>query len=226
MASDNPGYDLDNLDKLAAADWDDTLPKVYKFARWKCFNYALLGYDFDPESLVEEAIARAYGSGTSSSDEPTYRNWNQDIYPDLADFLISIIKSILSHLKDHHSAFKLESLNDDENEENYKISKLDSEAQSACFLNGLIKTKTPEEQLILKSQRKEFREFLDELSLSDEEVGMALMAYEDGAEKAADVAEVTGFEIKKVYNINKRLSRKILQFLKLNEMNGWERIAR
>ncbi len=226
MVSDKVGYDVGNLDKLGAADWDDALPKVYKYVQWKSFNYALLGYDFDPESLVGEAIARAFGSGTSATDEPTYRNWNQDTYPDLADFLISIIKSILSHLKEHHSTFKSESLNDDENEESDKTSKLDSEAQSASFLNGLIKTKTPEVQLILKHQRTLFRNFLNELSLSDEEIGMTLMAYEDGAEKAADVAEVTGFEIEKVYNINKRLRRKVLQFLKLNDMNGWERIAR
>lgn len=225
MAS-NAGYDLENLDKLAAANWDDALPRVYKYAKWKCFNYSLLGFEFDPESLVDEAIARAYGSGTSSTSEPTYRNWNQDAYPDLADFLISIIKSLLSHLKEHHLAFLAESLNDNEKEESHSISKLDYEAQQASFLHGLIRTKTPEEELILKKQRELFRSFLNDLSLSDEEIGFVIMAYEDGAEKAAEVAERTGFEIGKVYNINRRLGRKILQFLKQNEMNGWERIAR
>ena len=48
MTRNNPGYDLANLDKLAVADWDGALPMVYKYARWKCRFYALLGCEFEP----------------------------------------------------------------------------------------------------------------------------------------------------------------------------------
>ena len=225
MASNNPGYDLANLDKLEAADWDSALPKVYKYARWKCRYYAQLGCDFDPLQLVDEAVARAYGVGTSSTDEATYRNWNQETCPDLAIFLIGIIKSMLSHLKVHHEKFRSEAL-DNEEVESEKLKTLDFEAQDSIYLSGLIRPKTPEELLILKDQREEFLSFLNDISAADEEIAMVLMAYEDGAVKASEVTEATEYEIVRVYNINKRLSRKIRQFLKKNDMNGWERIAR
>jgi len=226
MTPSNAKYDLSNLDKLKEADWDDVFPRVVKYAHRKCVNYSLLGFDFDPEVLVEEAIARAYGCGTSSRSESTFRNWNQDAYPDLASFLISIIKSMLNHLTEHHAAFRMESFSDDESDEFDKPSKFDLEAQNSSFLTGLIRPKTPEEQLVLNRQMDLFRTFLNRLSSEDEEIGMVLMAYEDGAEKPADVSEITGIDIDKVYNINKRLNRRILGFLKENDMNGWERIAR
>ena len=84
MAEHSPRYDPSIRDELDKADWDSVFPAVLKYARWRAKKFKYLGYRVEPEELVHEAIARAYGVGTRG----TNRNWNKDKYPKLEYFLI------------------------------------------------------------------------------------------------------------------------------------------
>lgn len=98
MLQHSPKYDTSIHEELEKADWDATLPKVFKYALSRAKIFKWLGDEVEPEALVQEAIARAYGVGTGG----TYRNWNKETCPDLGNFLIGIIRSMTSHKDEHH----------------------------------------------------------------------------------------------------------------------------
>ncbi len=210
------GYDSSIREELQKADWDDALARALKYAHWKSKMFSWLGFEVDPEGLVNEAIARAFGVGTGKDGNTTYRNWNKERFPNLADFLISIVDSIVSHIAEHHSKFAFSSM-DETDEEKDDASRLEFEAQST---SDFIRPRSPEELVLLKEKTTSLRLFMDSLSDEDEEIGMVLMAMEDGIEKPADIADATGYEVTKVYTITKRLRRKFLEFPASNPANG------
>ena len=82
MLKHSSKYDPSIHEKLEKADWDAALPRVLKYAVSRAKIFKWLGDEVEPEALVQEAIARAYGTGTRGN----YRNWNREKCPDLANF--------------------------------------------------------------------------------------------------------------------------------------------
>jgi len=97
--------------ELDEANWDDLLPRLLKYAQSNCRKIRWIGNIVaDPEELVEEAIALAYGVGKNNG----YRAWNKEKFPNLHDFLLTIINSIISHLNEHHNKFPSDGIEDQE----------------------------------------------------------------------------------------------------------------
>ena len=200
MLQHSSKYDPTIHEELKKADWDAALPKVLKYAVSRAKIFKWLGNEVEPEALVQEAIARAYGIGIRGN----YRNWNMETCPDLGDFLIGIIRSMTSHKAEHEAEFPKESLfNADGSPRDEKILKSIDETA------GAFKPKTPEEEIIENENLQAFKDELDRLSDEDEDLGMIILWLEDGVSRPRHIAEETGFDIKKVNNLLKRLRRRL-----------------
>jgi len=192
-------YDPSIRKELDESDWDTVLPKVLKYARSRTKLISWLGHKVGAEELVQQAIARAYGVG----ERETYRNWNKKTCSDLSNFLIGIIRSITSHLAEHEADFPEESLyNEDGSPEDGKL----------FDATGASNPKTPEERLIEKENLKTIIDTLDDLENEDEYMGLVILCIKDGISKPLKISEETDIEVKDVYNILKRLRRKLNRF--------------
>ena len=200
MLKHSSKYDPSIHEKLEKADWDAALPRVLKYAVSRAKIFKWLGDEVEPEALVQEAIARAYGTGTREN----YRNWNREKCPDLANFLIGIIRSMTSHEAEHGSEFPKESLFDEDGSP--KDEKL---LKSADEVAGALMPKTSEVELIENENLRTLNDELDSISVEDEDLGLVIVCIEDGISKPRHIAEETGFEINKVNNLLRKLRRKL-----------------
>ena len=198
-------YDPSVCSELDHANWNDILPRVLKYAVARARKYYfLVGNQVEAMELVNEAIARAYGGGKGG----TYRNWNKGKYPNLVDFLISIIKSMTSHEVEHLEKFKQEDLfHDNGSPKDFQLSP-DSKEMATAF-----NPKSPE-QKFLESERldlleKELRGIQDE----DEELGLVILCLEQGISRPMYIAEETGLGRDKVNNALKSLRKKLKKIL-------------
>jgi hypothetical protein len=196
-------YDPSIREHLDKADWDAVLLRVLKYAKARTRRLTWLGEKADPEALVHEAIARAYGIGSGE----TYRNWNRDTCPDLATFLIGIVRSITSHEAEHESKFSQGSLfNESGSIKDDELFKCVDETV------GFQKVKTPEEHLIEGEELKLIIDELDKLSLEDEDLGMVILCIKDGISSPKYIADTLGLDIAQVYNLLKKLRRKVSKY--------------
>jgi len=171
------------------ADWPEILPRLLKYAAAKTMNFRLLGIvDLDPMDLVSEAITLAYSGN---------RNWNKEVYPDPIDFLISVIGSIVNHKIKHYYKFKKGALLlDDTSDKTPELVSLSSQ--------------NPEAIVTEKDNLLNLQKAIYEAVAGDEEAGMVLLCIESEKTRPREIAEETGYEVKQVNNILKRLRRKIL----------------
>jgi DNA-directed RNA polymerase specialized sigma24 family protein len=194
----------EKLEQVEAEEWEDTLARALSFARSKTKFISLFDCRLDAEELVREAVARAFGVGTGKFDNVTFRNWNQDKYPLLVNFLRSIIRSMVGHIIKEHAGIDFLPTNGNDDIHADKV-------------EGLIQQKrpseTPESSLLNVERAGELLKALEKISAKDEEIGMFLLAVEDGYSKAADQAEATGYDAQQIYNIRKRLKRNLEPFL-------------
>jgi len=203
MLQHSSKYDPTIHEELNKADWNDARPRVLKYAVFRAKIFKWLGDEVEPEALVQEAIARAFGIGNRGN----YRNWNREKCPDLENFLIGIIRSMTSHDAEHGTEFPKESLfNEDGSPKDEKILK------SADETAGAFKPKTPEEKIIENENLRTFKGQLDCLSDGDEDLGMVILCIEEGISKPRHIVEETGFDKKKVNSLLKRLRRKLEKY--------------
>lgn len=215
MSQDSSAYDPSVHEELKKVNWDAVLPSVLKYAVWRTKKFDWLGEKVAPEALVQEAIARAYGIGTGGS----YRNWDIETCPDVAVFLIGIIRSMTSHTAEHEARFPKESLFLEDGSP--KDNKLFASADETV---GVFKPKTPEDELIEAENLQSFMNTLDSLGAEDEDIGMVVLCIEDGISRPRFIASETGFEIDKVNNLLKKLRRKLKSFNpKIREQSSKER---
>lgn len=200
MSQSSRAYDPAIRHELEKVDWGDVLPRVLKYAVSRAKKFEWLGEPADPEALVQEAIARAYGIGTNE----TFRNWKQETCPDVANFLIGIIRSMTSQMAEHEAGFPKESLsNKDGTPRNNKLYRSVDESV------GSKSPGSPEEKVIEDQNLQSLMDELDAVENEDEELGMVILSIKDGNSKPRDIAQATGYEVKDVNNILKRLRRRL-----------------
>jgi hypothetical protein len=203
MLQHSSKYDPSIREALKKADWNAVLPRVLKYAVSRAKIFSWLGDKVDPEVLVQEAIARTYGNGTRGN----YRNWNREKCPDLANFLIGIIRSMTSHDAEHGVEFPKESLfKEDGSPKDEKILK------SADETARVLMPKTPEVELIENENFRSLKDQLDSISIDNEDLGLVIVCLEDGISKPRQIAQETGFDINNVNNLLRKLRRKFDKF--------------
>jgi hypothetical protein len=190
---DTGRYDPAIREELDKANWQEISPKLLRFANSKAWMLERIGIaDVDHEDLIQEAILLAFGAGPDF----TYRNWNKKTYPELAGFLISVIKSILNHKIAHHLTFKSDSKSLD-----------DHSFDERDLVNS--SPKSPEEILTEEYDLFNLKAAIRERVNGDEGMEMVLNSLEEGISKPQHIAEETGYDINKVNNVLKRLRRRI-----------------
>jgi len=185
------------LDLLEAADWKDIILKLTRYALWKASRYTwrsgnprqLIGGK-TPEDIALEAVEKVW-SGV--------RAWNPDKHPDLLRHLMGIVDSDLNHLI-HSLEFK----------KTYNI-------PDSAIIDEADKKGNAEEEMISR-ESAEYEEQVKtkfyEMVKGDEDLEMLLICFEEGIEKAEEIAAETKWDKQKVYNLKRKLSRKIALFSK------------
>lgn len=207
MSPDSTRYDSktrERLQQVSKEEWEKVLAQVLFYARRKTAFLSLLDYRIDSEELVQEAIGRAYGIGTGKFDKLTYRNWDQDKYPLLVNFLKDIVKSLVDHILKEHIGLEFLHTVDDDELQTQKVEELIHQQRPS---------EDPEISLLSAERAKELLAALDAISSDDEEIGMYLLAVQEGHSEAVDQAKETGYDVKQIYNIRKRLRRKLAPFI-------------
>ena len=203
MTQPSSRYDPSTREKLRKVDWDEVFPPVLKYAKSVAWKFGQSGIDVDPFELINEAIARAYGIGTRG----TFRNWNQQNCSEAHIFLIGIIRSITSHEAEHLSDFPTESIfKENGATKEDRLFKNEDETQ------GTFKPNNPEEELIEEENLQPIMDELERISQEDEELGMIILCNEDGIGKSSEITEETGYEIKKVYRLRRKLRQRLKDF--------------
>lgn len=202
---ENERYDPSIRDDLGHADWKEILPRVLYYANYQHKKLVWFGIgDKDPQDLVQEAIALAYGRGENGG----FRNWNKAYYPDLAAFLKSIIKSIISNNIQHAIKFPNDSI---DSQQETKNSSVEEDSRIAKSMYTGIKDNSPEANLERFEAAKMLSKrvmTLESIADGDEEMGMVIMCFKDDISTPREIAEATGYDVKNVNNIIKRIKRK------------------
>jgi len=174
--------------ELDEADWDDIFPRLLRYAQSRSYKIRWIGSAAaDPEELVGEAIALAYGVGKNDG----YREWNKEKFPNLLDFLQTIINSLISHLNEHHNKFPSDEIDDELSSDN----------------------PDPEKLVLQKDlQEKLYNRIYQEVE-GDDEMETVILCYEEGITTPRDIAAQTGFDVAQVNNTLKRLRRKLRPLL-------------
>ena len=189
--SEHEEYDPKVRQELDQADWKgEVLPRLLKYASARTQKLRLLGIvDLDPHDLVSEAITLVY-SGS--------RKWNKELYLDLINFMISVIRSITNHRLKHYYQFKKDTfLLDDSHDKSKELVSLSP--------------RDPEALVTKKYNLMNLQNTIYEAIAGDEEAGMVLLCIESDKLTPKEISEETGYEVKQVNNILKRLRRKVLK---------------
>lgn len=204
MTQESSKYDPNIRVELDKQDWKQIFPRVLKYAISRSKKYYWLGEDVvEPQELIQEAICLAYGVGKNKN----YRNWNKEKYPKLEDFLISIIESITSHKADHSVRIKKESLFfEDGTPKDFELSI--SSKRLVCK-DGL---NSPEEKMIQSESLEHLKDKLKSLAKEDEEAGLVILCLEEEISLPREIANETGYDVTKVYNILRRIRTNLKEF--------------
>jgi hypothetical protein len=189
--SEHGEHDPKVRQELDQADWKgEVLPRLLKYASARTQQFRLLGIvDLDPHDLVSEAITLVY-SGS--------RKWNKELYIDLINFMISVIRSITNHRLKHYYQFKKDTfLLDDSHDKSKELVSLSPRDPG---------TLVTEKYNLMNLQNTIYNAIA-----GDDEAGMVLLCIESDNITPKEISEETGYEVKHVNNIIKRLRRKVLK---------------
>lgn len=200
------------VDLLESQDWNDIIRRLTYYANWKARSYTWNTGSCDelPAGNTPKDIALAAIGKVWSGD----RAWDPERYPDLFAHLKWIVMSDIGHLfssQTHRSTVRI--LQDNPSE--------DSDVQNAITETSLSRrtssdTRTVEEELIAKeneASESELKRRLYEAVKGDEDLELLLVLFEDGIDKPGTIATQMGWDITKVYNLKRKLSRKASKLL-------------
>lgn len=158
------------------------------------------------ESIVYQAIEKAWAGE---------RNWNPEQNPDFKKYLMDVIDSLVNHLFDStdNKVFTTEPAEGSDDRRVWEGASAKHERKHERSADWMARQAATPEDLLLEKEEAERRnqgiEMLLVESRGDEELTYVIQAMLDGYNKAGEIAKVTGIEIRDVYNVMKRLDRKV-----------------
>lgn len=191
---------------LAAHRWDQTVPRLVEHARARIRSRVWAGRRDGPlpggkeaEDIVYEAIEKVLNGR---------RAWRPQTHPDLEAYLKDVIESDLHHLAVgfENRRFLPASLAGFATVDDESVPLVERVASPAP---------TPQASMEMEDERREAavfrRDFL--LTLTGEpELAAVVEHIFDGVDRPAELATKTGASPKDIYNIRKRLQRRLLDF--------------
>jgi hypothetical protein len=192
---------------LEAADWKTIIFKLTRYAYWISRKYSwysgkndLLSAGKTHEDIACEAVEKIW-KGT--------RDWDPDKYPDLLVHLKWIVKSDIEHLFSSSENQTTVGISEIRYKEDSQMNCIENLPESSFIVPG--KTSSPDAELDVNERNAYNNKLLNELYKKvegDEDLGLLLICFEEGIDKAAEIAKQTGWEISKVYNLKRKISRK------------------
>lgn len=205
------GNDDEVLERLEAADWDDIIIKLTRYAYWRASGYKWktgnpnqLPGGMTPNDIALNAIEKVFSG---------IRKWDTDKYPDLLAHLKWIVNSDINHLyesMEHGLCVRINDSDDDNDN--------DPVPNPSSPLSGSLITLTPEEHLIaqeVSEYEEKVKKELYELVKGDEDLELLLACFEEGIDKPGLIATAMGCDVSMVYNLKRKLSRKASDIIKI-----------
>lgn len=203
------------LKKFKEADWERIQLELAMYAvfktqklRWKTAQGLPRG--LLPEDLVINAIQKTLEGLTSEETGRGIRNWDPEKYPDLMDFLKSVIDSDVNALV----------LSEEHRLTNYSAEASPEDAENMLHSSIGGSEETAESLLSTRESAREEREIYDRLMnelriacSNDEDEIIVLEAYRELADrdislKPAELVKYTGLSEERVRNARRRIERK------------------
>lgn len=191
-------YDRSIREKLNSLDWPAISLRLLKYARSKEKMLIKIGSELTYTDLFQEAVARVYGQGENNK----YRNWNSKKHPDISEFLKLVMHEVTRQEIARITGYTMERLCWEDTSEEEKLLPVNN--QDSCDANL---SWNPENLKIKKESIEELSNEVERISNNDEELGLMLMCIGDGNVNCHKIAEETGFTIKKIYNLRRKLKR-------------------
>jgi hypothetical protein len=203
----------DLIERMSREEYDRLVLHLGRYAmqvshiyKWRTGNSYDLPGGHTVESIVVLAIEKAWLGE---------RHWDREKQPDFKKYLMDVIDSLLYHLatgKDNEM-LTAEPEPGTKDEQDWHTGSPERRSDVDWLVR---RTATPEEELLEQEaaereerQRDHAIDMLMEEARGDEELTYVIQAKLDGFDKAGEIAEETGIEVRDVYNIMKRLNRKI-----------------
>lgn len=203
----------DLIERMSGEEYDRMVLHLGRYAaqvsniyKWRTGNSYDLPGGHTVKSIVLLAIEKAWLGE---------RQWDRGKQPDFKKYLMDVIDSLLNHLANSkdNEILTAEPEPGTKDEQDWQT----GSPKRSSEMDWLVRrTVTPEEELLEKeeSEREEQAkdraiEMLLEESRGDDGLTCVIQAKLDGYDKAGEIAEVTGIDVQDVYNIMKRLNRKV-----------------
>lgn len=207
------GNDDEVLERLESQDWNDIIIKLTRYAYWRAARYkwrtgnpGQLPGGMTPQDIALNAIEKVWNRT---------RSWDPGKYPDLLVHLKWIVDSDTGHLaQSMEHTINQRITNSDDGKAGDPIPD-----NSSPLIDSLI-PETPEEQLIAREMgeyEEKVKKELYALVKGDEDLELLLSCLEDGIDKAELVAKEMRWDVTKVYNLKRKLSRKASAIIKIME---------
>lgn len=210
---------VDALKQFNEADWPQITLKLVKYALFKVRRLEWSTGDFLPKGLLPEDIAleairktcEGLAKGQSGKSGKGVRNWEPEAYPDLLEFLKSVVDS------DVHAL--VESLEHKTSNYSSAVSPEEAAAITAAAIDAQKAEDDSGDTLERREAEAEMKKKYDDLMkrlykacAGNEEELLVLMAYQEAAKsgepvRPALVARYSGLEERTARNAMRRLAR-------------------
>ena len=199
------GMSGDEFDRLVLHLGSYTLGETNRL-QWRTGSAVDLPGGETVESIVYQAIEKAWAGE---------RNWNPEQDPDFKKYLMDVIDSLVNHLFDStdNKMFTTEPAEGSDDRRVWEGASRKHECKHERGADWMARqSASPEDLLLEKEEAERKRQGIEMLlaeSRGDEELTYVIQAMLDGYNKAGEIAQVTGIDVRDVYNIMKRLDRKV-----------------
>ena len=172
-------------------EWEEITQKLIDYAdirarrfKWRTESNSDLPQGKKAEDIAQEAILKTFDGE---------RKWNPEKYPDIMIFLRLVVKSLINHLANSQNHRRLQRFPENEN----------GESLDDTFDLGY--SPTPEEEVLADETLGKIYEVIN----GDKELQSIVDAIMSGYTKSNDIANVTGFDINHVYQLRRKLDRRL-----------------
>jgi hypothetical protein len=194
------------IPELTKEQWQDHLERLalYALRKFRLRGWAARHIDcagpkgIGPQDIASEAITRVINGK---------RSYNSERYPVFMDFLKSIVDSRISQLVESFKRKKTAPLFI-VTDERGDCKEIEPEGKEA----------TPVKICVAKDIVEKIKIILKEEFENDPAVNAILECLDAGIEKPTEISELSGVDIKEIYNAQKRLRRAIEQNKKLQSL--------
>ena len=200
------------FEHLQKADWGDIGVRLTDYAVKKARRYrwrteTAIGGE-SAEDLAFEAIEKVLDGD---------RKWDPQETPDLFHYLTGVVDSLLSHLFKSPARMRVQSFPESEDGEIFEelLKMADPESDTAKHLAR--RDPTPEDLLLEKEQEQLEKAVFQQILKSfegDANLETIFLCIMDGVCKPSDISKATGMDIEDVYQLRRKLNRRIVQFNK------------